>query len=225
MTTTFVEPEQRRLGGRLGREHVERGAGDAALARRASASAASSTMPPRAVLTIRSVRLARARAARRRSSPIVSGVFGRWIVRKSAVAHELLERRHELDAELAGPVGAHVRVVGDEPHAERERTLRDEHADAAEADDAERLAVELDALPPRAVPLAGLEVGVGLRDVARLREQQRDRVLGRREHVRLRRVHDHHAAPGRRGDVDVVEADAGPADDDEVGRRPRAPRR
>ena len=72
---------------------------------------------------------------------------------------------------------------------------------------------------------AGLEVGVGLRDVAGLREQQRDRVLGGREDVRLRRVHDHHAAPGRRGDVDVVETDAGPPDDDEVGRPPRAPRR
>ena len=71
---------------------------------------------------------------------------------------------------------------------------------------------------------AGLEVGVGLRDVARLREQQRHRVLGRREDVRLRRVHDHHAAARRLGDVDVVEPDAGPADDDEIGRRPRAPR-
>ena len=70
-----------------------------------------------------------------------------------------------------------------------------------------------------------LQVGVRLRHVARLREQQRDRVLGRREDVRLRRVHDHHAAPGRLRDVDVVEADAGPADDDEVGARLRAPRR
>ena len=29
-------------------------------------------------------------------------------------------------------------------------------------------------------------------------------------------VHDHHAAPRRLGDVDVVEPDAGPADDDEI---------
>ena len=94
--------------------------------------------------------------------------------------------------------------------------LRDEHADPAQADDAERLVVQLDALPPGAVPLAGLEVAVGLRDVARLREQQRDRVLGRRQHVRLRGVHHHHAATGGGGDVDVVEADPGAADDHEV---------
>ena len=56
-----------------------------------------------------------------------------------------------------------------------------------------------------------------LRDVASLREQQRQRVLGRGQHVGLRRVHHHHAAPRRRLDVDVVEADAGAADDDEVG--------
>ena len=96
------------------------------------------------------------------------------------------------------------------------RTLRDEHADAAEADDAERLAVQLDALPARAVPRARLEVGVGLRDVAGLREQQRDRVLGRRQHVRLRRVHHHHAAPGGGLDVDVVETDPGATDDHEL---------
>ena len=68
-----------------------------------------------------------------------------------------------------------------------------------------------------ALPPAGLEGGVGLGDVAGLGEQQRHRVLGRRQDVRLRRVDDHHAAAGGRLDVDVVEADAGPADDDQVG--------
>jgi hypothetical protein len=68
---------------------------------------------------------------------------------------------------------------------------------------------------------------VRLRDVARQREHQRDRVLGRRDDVRLRRVGDDDAALGRRGDVDVVDADAGAADHpqllgavDEVGGQP-----
>ena len=138
-------------------------------------------------------------------------------MRKSARRDELLERRHELDAELAGAVGAHVRVEGDELHAERVRALRDEHADPAEPDDAERLAVELDALPPRPVPLAVVEVAVGLRDVAGLREQQRDRVLGGASStfdcgafttITPRRV----AA----STSTLSSADAGPADDDEV---------
>ena len=49
------------------------------------------------------------------------------------------------------------------------------------------------------------------------REQQRERVLRRRQDVRPRRVHHHHAPPGRLGHVDVVEADAGPAHDHEIG--------
>ncbi len=49
---------------------------------------------------------------------------------------------------------------------------------------------------------------VGLRDVARERQQQRHRVLGRGDDVRLRRVGDDDAALGRLGDVDVVDADA-----------------
>ena len=57
-----------------------------------------------------------------------------------------------------------------------------------------------------------VERGVGLRDVAGLGEQQRHRVLGRRDDVALRRVDHHHAAARGGVDVDVVEADAGPAD-------------
>ena len=56
-----------------------------------------------------------------------------------------------------------------------------------------------------------------LRQVARLGEEQRHRLLGRGENVRLWRVDDHHAPAGGRRHVDVVEPDAGPTDDDEVG--------
>ncbi len=55
-----------------------------------------------------------------------------------------------------------------------------------------------------------------LGDVAGLRQHQRDGVLGRGQDVRLRGVDDHHAPPGGRLDVHVVEPDAGPSDRDEV---------
>ena len=133
--------------------------------------------------------------------------------------HELLDRRHEIDAELAGPVGTHVRVVRRELHAEGAGPLRDEHAHTAETHDAEGLVVELDTFPAGAVPMTAPEVAVGLWDVAGLGEQEGDRVLRGGEHVRLRGVDDHHAAAGRCLHVDVVEPDAGTADDDElVGR-------
>ena len=51
----------------------------------------------------------------------------------------------QADAHLRGAAGLHVGVVGDDLHAEGREPLGDEHADAAEADDADGLLVELDA--------------------------------------------------------------------------------
>ena len=76
----------------------------------------------------------------------------------------------------------------------------------------DRLAGELDPLPPRPLPPAVDQVGVRLRDVAGLREQQREGVLGRADDVGLRGVDDHHATARRRLDVDVVQADPGAGD-------------
>ena len=62
-----------------------------------------------------------------------------------------------------------------------------------------------------------VQVAFGLRDVAGLREQHAPWCARRcRQHVRLRRVDDHHAAARWRRDVDVVDPDAGPADDHQV---------
>ena len=59
---------------------------------------------------------------------------------------------------------------------------------------------------------------VGLRQFARQREHQRDRVLGRRDRIAERRVHHDDAAARRGGNVDIVDADAGAADHFEIGR-------
>jgi hypothetical protein len=90
--------------------------------------------------------------------------------------------------------------------------VRDELADAPEPEDPQRLAAQLGAAEVLALPAPGGQRAVRLRDVARQRQQQRERVLGRRDDVRARRVDDDDAALGRRGDVDVVDADAGAAD-------------
>ena len=52
--------------------------------------------------------------------PSVEAFFGRWIVTKSLIRHELLELE-ELDAHVRGALRGDERVVGDEAHAERER--------------------------------------------------------------------------------------------------------
>ena len=92
-----------------------------------------------------------------------------------------------------------------------ERALRHQLADPAEAEHAERLVVQLDAAELRALPRAAGERRVRLRHLARQRQEQRERVLGRGDHVRLRRVRDDHAALRGGVDVDVVHPHAGAA--------------
>ncbi len=124
----------------------------------------------------------------------------------------LTGRLDALNAELAKPIGSDVGVVGEHPHAEAACTPCDLLPDAAEAEHAERLPRQLDAAVGLALPTALLECGVRLRDVARERDEQADRVLGRRHDRRLRRVCDDDPAPRRRVDVDVVDADTRAAD-------------
>ena len=135
---------------------------------------------------------------------------------KSAWRVDVVGRLGLLDAELAVALGGDERVEGDDVHPERPRARGDELADAAEAEHAERLLVDLDAAELRALPASRGQRRVRLRDVAREREHQRDRVLGRGDDVRLRRVGDDDPALGRGRDVDVVDADARAADDPQV---------
>ena len=197
---------QRRVGRqRLLGEDVERRARRAARSRSASTSAASSTSAPRAALT--SSAPGRSSARRARVDQAARGV-GDGQVEADDVGD--LERRLDrlglLGAELGHALGGHVRVVGDGAHAERARPRRHEPADAAEAEQRERLVGELDAGEALALPGAVAQRALGGADVARQREQQRERVLGGRDDVRLGRVADDDAG-GRRGvHVDVVDA-------------------
>ena len=182
--------------------------------RSASARAASSTIPPRATLIDAQPRLGLEQQVAT-DQPGRLGSLRQVDGEEVGLGDDLLEG-HQLDPAEAGALGRHVRVEGDEAHAEATGPVGDELADASEADDAERLVGEFDTLPLAALPASVDERGVRLRDVAGLGEQQRHRVLGRRDDVRLRGVDDHHAASRRGIEVDVVEADPGPADDHQV---------
>ncbi len=116
------------------------------------------------------------------------------------------------DTELTKALACDERVERDHPHSEPERPAGDLLADPAEAEHAERLALELDPAPGRALPATLLQGRVRLRDVARERDQEPDRVLGGRRDCRFRGVRDHDSAPRRGLDVDVVHPDAGAAD-------------
>ena len=135
---------------------------------------------------------------------------------KSADCVDLLRRRCPIHAEIAEPLLGEERVERDDAHAEALRAGRDELADAAEAEDAEHLAVEFDAGELAAFPRSAGEGRMCLRDVAGESEQQSHGVLGRGDDVGLRRVRDDHALPGGGVDVDVVDPDA------RAARRPSA---
>ena len=116
------------------------------------------------------------------------------------------------DAELDRALGRQERIVGDHLHLQPDRAVGDDRADIAAADDAERLAENLDAEEFVLLPFAGARRSVGLGNLPRQRQHQRDRVLGGGDRIAERRIHDDDAARGRRRNIDIVDADAGAAD-------------
>ncbi len=204
------EVEQGRADGRLGDEHVEAGSGDAAGGERLAQgilvddAASARVDDPQRGLGLRELR----------RPDEVSRLGGLRDVDGDEVAalHELVEAQ-EGHAELLRAGRRDEGVVADELDAEAREALGDERADAAEADDADGLLVELDAREGRALPLAALHRGVRVGDVPREREQVADGELGRRDDVRGGRVDDHDARGRRRRHVDVVEPDARAGDD------------
>ena len=117
--------------------------------------------------------------------------------------------------------GGEVRVEGRDAHPEATGDAGDMPRDPAEADQAQDLAVELDALVAAVVADrgAGPERALGGLHVLGDEQHQRDGMLGGRDGRAVGRVADQDPAPGRRGDVDRVVADAGPGDDHQPGAR------
>src|SRR5436309_1428107 len=126
---------------------------------------------------------------------------------------QLLAAGRLLDPELAVALGADERVERQHAHLKALRSVRHQLTDAAEAEDPERLLVQLNAREARALPAPARQRRVRLRDVARERQQQGHGVLGRGHDVGLRRVGDDDPTLGRGVDIDVVHAHTGSSDD------------
>jgi len=89
---------------------------------------------------------------------------------------------------------------------------------AAKAEDAEGLALELRALQGFLVPFSGVHGGVGGGQLAGESEHEADSELGNRDGVGARRVHHHDAAAGGGFRIHVVNAYAGAANDAKLRR-------
>jgi hypothetical protein len=121
---------------------------------------------------------------------------------------ETLER-DALDAERGEMAVVHVGIARDDRRLERRHAPRERGADVAEADDADRLAVQR-ARPARhpARPHAGAHLTIEREDLAVPGQQQRERVVGDLAHPEIRNVDDDDAELAGGGHVDDVIADA-----------------
>ena len=141
----------------------------------------------------------------------------RGVQRNVIAAGEKIGERNKLDFEFLGDLLADVGIVGQHGHFERLRSARDFGAHAAEADEAERFAAHFGSHRARFFPAAGVNGGVELRHGARERKQQRESVFGDADGVAAGRIHHQHAAARGGFDVHVIYADAGAADNFQIG--------
>ena len=150
---------------------------------RASSIAASSTIAPRAVFTRIADRFISPNS-RTPTKPVVSGDSRRWTLTTS------LDRYNSASSTIGSPsFGCMVQAITRMPKPDAEP--RELAADRAESDDPARLPMELDRLPAR--PAARARRGIDLRDPARNRQQQRQRVLRDRDRRDAGRIPHGHA--------------------------------
>ena len=121
-----------------------------------------------------------------------------------------------MDTEIDRALGREIRIVGQHLHLQAVRAIDYDRADIAAADHPKRLAGDLDAHEFVLFPLAGLGRRVRGGDLARERQHQADGVLGRGDGIAVGRVHHDDALGGRGREIDIVDPDAGAADDLEV---------
>ena len=124
----------------------------------------------------------------------------------------------EADGVFAGDGGGDEGIVAEEFHAKLAGAAGDFEADAAEAENAEFLAVEFGALEGFFLPFAGVHGGVGAGKLAGEGDHKAEGEFGDGDGVGTRGVHNDDAAAGGGFGIDIVDADSGAADDAEVGR-------
>ena len=150
----------------------------------------------------------------------VAGAVGQRRVQRDEIrpGQQIIEH-HLFNAEVLRALRRQERIIGDDLHLQTQRAVGDDRADIARADQPQRLAGEFDPHEAVLLPLASLGRGIGLRQLAGEREHQRNGMFRRGDRIAKRGVHHHNAARGCRRNIDIVDANPGPADDLQVGGR------
>ncbi len=130
---------------------------------------------------------------------------------------EVVDFLDEFDLEGFGAGESDIGVEGEDAHTEGIGAAGDFGADAAHAEDAEGFLVEFDAGVLFPVPFAGFHGAVGLGDIPGEGHEHGESEFGGGYGISAGGIHDHDAVLGSGFDVDIIDADAGAADDLEVG--------
>src|SRR5215469_2158398 len=91
---------------------------------------------------------------------------------KIRVDEQIMEFVHELNLQAAGAGCGKIGIVSNHPHSESDGTPAQLAANAAHADYAEGLVIELDALEILFTPMFAANVRIGLQNLARHRKQK-----------------------------------------------------
>lgn len=217
-----VELEQTGVDCRLVLEDVEPGAGDLAAAQRLDERGLVDDRPAGRVDEVgagfhRAQRLGVDEVMRR---PGLTGGDERAVQRDDVCGCQEFGQLEASRAELGRSVGGHVaRARVDDVHPEGPGAPGHRDADPAGADDAERLAAQVHAEQVEHAPLprgAGPDDALALAEAARRHEHEPEGGVGGRVGEHAGGVRRDDAAPGARGDVDVVVADGDIGDDLEL---------
>ena len=187
-----LQTEQSVVGRGLGLEHVNAGARHLAALQRRDEIGLDDQAAARAVDDAHAVLHPRNRS---RVDDATRLVGHRRVQGDEVGAGEKIIELDLLDAQFFGALVRQERVEGDDVHLQANAARGDDGTDIAAADHAQRLAGDLDAHEAVLFPFAGMGRGIGLRNLARQREDHGDGMLGGGDRVAERRVHDDDTAP------------------------------
>src|SRR4051812_1631509 len=108
---------------------------------------------------------------------------------KIRAREDFIERR-EFQLKVARLVRRDEWIISDDVHSKGSRATRDDAPDSPQTNNAEGLALQLNANETLALPTPVAQTAIRLRHSARQRHEQSHRVLGGRDGVSIRRIHD-----------------------------------
>ena len=208
--------EERIILGRLFGEHVERGGGEMAAVQRCTHRGFIHQTAAGAVDQAG----ARFHLGDLLSRQDVRRFLSFWQMQRHEVgaSQKVIQLFNLLDTKFLRFVSGKERIKRRDLHFQTQRAGGDNRADIASADQAQRLAGDLSAHELGLFPFASLRRGVGGRDLACGCEHHRNCMFRRGDGVPKRRVHHHGPFGGGCGDINIINANTGAANDFQVSR-------